>query len=73
MTELAIKGQPACEDKLLPLGEVAKRFGKDNQWVVRNIIQKGSVDCLKVNRSWFIKELSLAKFLSKVAKTATKE
>lgn len=70
MTELAIKATPTPEDKLLSLREVAQVFGRDNQWVVRNIIQRGDVDCVKVNHSWFIYERSFKAFLNSSTKKA---
>lgn len=75
MTELAIKGdpQPLAEGRLIPIRDVAKVFpGRCNQWVVRNILERGLVDCIKVNRAWYVYEDSFRKFLATNTKKTEK-
>lgn len=71
MNEAVAQAQQEAGDRLLPLREVAKHFpGRNNQWVVRNIIEKGKVTCMKVNHSWYIYENSFHRFLAKATRHA---
>lgn len=52
---------------LISVKDAAKLFpGRNAQWVVRNIIEREKVDALKVNRAWYLKKPSLAKFIDSV-------